>query len=170
MSEFKPEVKNLAWIDGSSDNPKDPCLHGDIRVKLGKTVLEYDATVSATALYLLKSLEYDHIAGEGLQFLPCCGNTFIPNEDLSEVEIIGCDNGIDWTLLHEGEKVRIILENKEEITIPFEEYKTEVLKFVDRIEAFYLSSSPKVLHDEFEEEGYRAFWNEWKRRRKEADL
>lgn len=169
MSEFKLKVKNLTWIDGRSDNPEDSCLHGDIRVRLGKTILEYEATVSATALYLLKSLEYDHIAGEGLPFLPCCGNTLIPNKDFSEVEIIGCDNGIDWTLLHEREKVRILFEN-EEVVLPFEEYKAEVLRFADTIEAFYLSCSPKVFHDEFEEEGYRTFWNEWKRRRAKANL
>ena len=53
---FRIEVDNLGWIDMRKDNCEDLCLHGYVTVYIGKRKLAYKATVSATALYLLKSL------------------------------------------------------------------------------------------------------------------
>ena len=61
--------------------------------------------------------------------LPCCGHFIIANEALDEVTISGCENGIDWSVIHKDNMV--ILE----------------------------------LEDEFDRDGYVAFWNEWHRRR-----
>lgn len=38
------------------DNSDDICLHGETTVKIGSEIFKYNATVSATALYLLKTL------------------------------------------------------------------------------------------------------------------
>lgn len=105
---FRIDADHLGWINTGKDDREDLCLHGRAVVCIGERTLEYYATVSATALYLLKTL----------------------TEDLNE-------------------------------------YRKEVLQFADKIETFYQSSLPKILpEDEFECNGYLAFWNEWHRRRK----
>ena len=166
MGRFSIDATDLEWIDGSRDNPEDLCLYGHAVAVIGGRTLEYDATVSATALYLLKTLTEDHTAGGYIQMLPCCGQFLIPNADLSEVTILGCGNGVDWSVIHDGDAVRLILEDGTEHTVPLEEYKAEVFRFADQIEAFYRSCAPKVLpEDAFEREGWIAFRNEWRRRR-----
>ena len=57
----------------SKDDADDLCLHGHAVAYIGNRKLEYECTVSATALYLLKSLTEDHIMCEDNQILPCCG-------------------------------------------------------------------------------------------------
>ena len=69
---FSIDVKNLYWI-GETNKEEDLCLHGYATVKIGNETFEYDATVSSTALYLLKSLNEDHKIYESNQMLPCCG-------------------------------------------------------------------------------------------------
>lgn len=166
MEKFSIDATELCWIDGSADNADDLCLHGHAIVYIGNERLEFDATVSATALYLLKTLTEEHIIHKDNQMLPCCGHFYIPDENLENVTICGCDEGIDWTVKHSAGDVILILESGTEITIPLEEYKQKVYKFADKIEDYYNLCSPKnVPSDEFERDGYIAFWNEWHRRR-----
>ena len=170
MKNFRIDADNYTWINNKKDDPEDLCLHGHAIAVFGNEKLEYDATVSAAALCLLRTITEDHIINEGLQLFPCCGHSLIPNEDLSEVYIIGCNSGIDWTVLHENDIVKIILENGTEMQIRFEEYKKEIFAFADKVEAFYNACSPKILpNDEFERNGYIAFWNEWHKRRNEIE-
>ena len=165
MSNFKIDACNFSWIN-SMDDPNDLCLHGHATAIINGKKLEYDATVSAAALYLLKSLTENHIINEELQMFPCCGHFCVPNEDLSEVDIIGCNSGIDWTVLHENGRIKIILEDGETTFIELDEYKKEVFAFADKVEAFYKVCSHKILpKDKFNKNGYLAFWNEWHRRR-----
>lgn len=126
----------------------------------------YDCTVSATALYLLKTLTENHIIHEDNQILPCCGHFYVPDKELQNVYISGCDNGIDWTVKHNGSDVILVLENGTEVSVPLEEYQQEVYRFADKIENYYKSCSPKIIpEDKFKRDGYIAFWNEWHRRR-----
>lgn len=167
MGKFKIEADDLGWLGNLADDTEDLCLHGHAVVYIGDAVLEYDATVSATALYLLKTLTENHIIYEENQMLPCCGFTLIANDDLTNVDICGCPNGVDWSVIHEGDTVKLILENGTETRVSIDEYKKEVCRFADMIEAFYDSSKPKKMpQDEFDKNGYIAFWNEWHRRRK----
>ena len=165
MGTFKIDVDNLAWIKGDADDPENLCLHGHATVFIGTRKFEYDATVSATALYLLKTLTEDHIMNQDNQMLPCCGHFIIPNDTLDNVTIIGCDNGIDWSVLHQGDSVILELDDSTREAIPLFEYKDEVFKFADKIEEFYKQCSPQIISDDFEKDGYTAFWNEWHRRR-----
>ncbi|MCI8479471.1 MAG: hypothetical protein HFG08_01100 [Oscillibacter sp.] len=166
MEKFLVDVTDLYWIDGSADNADDLCLHGHAIVYIGNERLEFDATVSATALYLLKTLTEEHIIHEDNQMLPCCGHFYVPDKNLKNVTISGCGNGIDWTVKHSGRDVILILESGTKITIPLEAYKQEVYKFADKIEDYYKLCSPKNMpSDEFTRNGYIAFWNEWHRRR-----
>ena len=49
------------------------------------------------------------------------------------------------------------------------DYKEEVFRFADKVEALYNSCAPKeVPENEFRRNGYIAFWNEWHRRRNES--
>ncbi|WP_353094008.1 hypothetical protein [Tissierella praeacuta] len=163
---FKIKVKELYWIDETKDDPNDLCLHGDVTVTIGEEELSYSCTVSAAALRMLKSLSEDHLLTNGDQMLPCCGHFMIPNETLDEVEIIGCNNGIDWTVLHEDEMVRLITEKGNTVFVYYIQYKEEVLRFADTVEKFYKESLTKnIPEDEFERNGYIAFWNEWHRRK-----
>ena len=98
---FKIDAENLSWI-GGNDNPDDLCLHGDAIVKIGNEVFKYNTTVSATALYLLKTITENHIMNTDSKMLPCCVFFIEPNEDLTNVYILGCDDGIDWSVIHEG--------------------------------------------------------------------
>lgn len=163
---FKIDVENLCWIDGSVDNSDDICLHGETTVKIGSQIFKYNATVSATALYLLKTLTENHIMHTSNQMLPCCGSFIIPNEDLTNVDICGCNNGIDWSVIHEDDCVKIVTESKNETIVSIHEYIEEVYKFTDKIESFYKKCTSKRLpYDDFEKNGYIAFWNEWNIRR-----
>lgn len=159
---FSVNVENLHWLEGTNETG-DYCLHGYVTAVIGDERFEYEATVSSTALYLLKSLNEDHEIYKSNQMLPCCGFSLIANEDLTKVEISGCPNGIDWSVFHENDTVVLITESGNTVKIPHEEYKKTVFAFADEIEAFYNKSTPKILPtDEFDRNGYIAFWNEWK--------
>ncbi len=166
MQKFFIDVAELHWIDGSADNADDLCLHGHAVASIGDERLEFDAAVSATARYLLKTQTEEHIIHKDKQKLPCCGHFYVPDESLENVTIIGCENGIDWTVKHSGSDVILISESGTTVTIPFEEYRQEVYKFADKIEDYYKRCSPKNMpNDKSERDGYIAFWNEWHRRR-----
>lgn len=163
---FKIKVKDLYWINKSKDDPNDLCLHGDIVVIIGEEELSYiGATVSASALRMLKTLTEDHLPTEGEQMLPCCGHTMIANKTLDEVDIIGCNDGIDWTVLHDDGIIKLITESGNTAFLYYLQYKKEVMSFANIVENYYKESTIKTIpEDEFERNGYIAFWNEWNRR------
>ena len=159
---FSIEVSNLHWMEGPKQ-AEDLCLHGNVVAVIGDEVLKYDnATVSSTALYLLKSVKENHKIYESNQMLPCCGFFMIANETLSKVDICGCPNGVDWSVLHENDDVILITEAGKRTVIPIDEYRKTVFAFADLIESFYKSAEDKIIpEDEFDLNGYVAFWNEW---------
>ena len=163
---FQIEAVELKWLEGVEDEREDLCLHGRGIAKIGDETFEYDATVSSTALYLLKFLTEDHLIYRSNQMLPCCGFNIYPCKDKETVNISGCPNGVDWSVIHDGDKVRLVTETGKETVINLEEYKETVYSFVDKIENFYSASAPKMPYDEEAQIAYTAFWNEWKRRRK----
>ena len=55
MDQFNITASNFHWITGAADDPEDKCLHGHVCVTIGGKAFGADGTVSATALYLLKS-------------------------------------------------------------------------------------------------------------------
>ncbi len=167
MTGFQIDAEHLAWINGDADDPEDLCLHGDATAMIGEECFTYRCAVSSTALYLLKTLTQDHLIWEDdNQMLPCCGHFMIANDTLTEVAIVGCTNGVDWSVLHEGDSVRLVTESGKETIVSMEDYRREVFRFADKIEAYYQSCSPKRLQeDEYDRAGYIAFWNEWHRRR-----
>ncbi len=167
--QFIIDILDLYWINRETDNPEDLCLHGNVYVKIGEDVVadNYPCTVSSTALYLLKSLELNHIIGDWPnQMLPCCGFFIIPSDIDDTVEISGCSNGIDWSILHTDGYVRLVTEKGHEVNIKLNTYKEIVFNFVDKVEDFYRKSQDKkVSNDQFDRNGYIKFWKEWNNRR-----
>lgn len=165
---FSISFDNIGWLEGLEEDPGDCCAHAHAVAHIGEETFEYQATVSATALYLLKSLTEDHRAYYEEQFLPCCGfNIYEKNDGTGDVVVLGCPNGIDWDLVHKEGMVMITTDSGAETIVPFEEYREEVLAFADEVEAFYDSQPPRKPSED-DAAAYRAFWEEWHRRRREA--
>lgn len=168
-SQFLIDILDYYWINGEKDDPTDLCLHGDVNVKIGEEVVadSYSCAVSSTALYLLKSLEEDHVIGkEANQMLPCCGFFIIPNDNEETVEITGCAYGIDWSVLHTNAYVKLVTERGTEVEIELNTYREIVFGFADKIEQYYRGCKEKVLPtDDFAYNGYIKFWREWSNRR-----
>ncbi len=179
---FHIQTTRFHWNNNRHDDGTDLCLHGETTVQIGERTLSYEATVTATALYLLKTLTEDHIIHEDNQLLPCCGFFMVPIEnDPDSVRIVGCCNGMDWSVTHEGDAVpctahdtaqstiRLTLEDGYTVTLPYANYAAEVCHYADAVESAYNAAMPRVLPDEsFEREMFRLFWAEWKRRRGNA--
>ena len=166
MGTFSITPSDFSWLGGVRDDPEDLCLHGHAAARIGAVTLEYDCTLSAAALYLLKTLTEDHIIHEDNQLLPCCGFFLVADKAEENVTIIGCDNGVDWTVRHEGGNVRLILEDGTEEVVPLSDYRAAVCRFADEVETYYKACSPKKIpEDAFERTGYLTFWKEWHRRR-----
>ena len=165
---FRIDAENLCWIkNDGADDPDDLCLHGHVFAKIGEEILEYDTTVSAAGLYLLRTLTENHIIHEHEHILPCCGHWMMANEDLSSVNTGGCPNGVDWSVIHENGKIKLVTEAGRETLIGIDDYKQEVYAFADKIEDYYEKCPPKNMpSEEYERNGYTAFWNEWRRHRR----
>ena len=147
------------------------CSTNETRQDIDRQVRELKAA-GATKIWM----EYEHgdsptkeqqdkiMSENDIQMVPCCGHFLIANKDLSEVTISGCDNGLDWSVVHENGGVKLALPSGEE-WVPLQEYQRAVIRFADKVEAYYKSCQPKhIPDDEFARNGYLAFWNEWHRR------
>lgn len=176
MNNFELKILELHWISDTNQN-QDLCVHGKVFFRIGNEIISDkdagDFTLSSTALYLLRSLYSDYEwekNGYENQLLPCCGNfTYQPDENIDFVSILGCNIGIDWKIIHTANnKIKHISEKGSEAIIDFEKYKKLVFDFSDEVEEFYLKSEPKIFIDnDFEKNGYLAFWREWKKLRNE---
>jgi len=165
---FTIHAETFHWIQNDGkDVPGDFCLHGDVAVTIGGEAFRYDGTVSAAALYLLRTLTEEHHNHEDENMIPCCGHFMIASGDLQTVIVTGCTNGIDWSVLHMDGGVKLVTEAGNTTFIDTETYRKEVFAFADAVEAYYQSCLPKNLAeaDNFVRDGYIAFWNEWHRRR-----
>ena len=164
---FRIDAKNLCWVNGDSDNAADLCLHGDVTVQIGSETFEHYGTVSATGLFLLRTLTENHIAGSYFM-LPCCGHFLIACDELDSVEIAGCLNGVNFFVEHVNDHIKITSQSGCMVYVSMSDYAKDVFKFADKIEEYYKKCSPKNLNlcDKFDRNGYIAFWNEWKRLRR----
>jgi hypothetical protein len=170
---FDIKILDLHWIN-NVDDPTDLCAHGHVFVKIGNEVIvdkdSLDITVSATGLYLMRTLKVNYKKDNyASQLLPCCGHYIIAEDDNDFVTICGCPSGIDWTIIHtDDNKIKHITESGQEAIIDKEAYKFLVLDFADEVENFYKTSLPKAIPtDDFDKKGYLAFWKEWRNLRGE---
>lgn len=171
-NKFSVVINEMNWLFKEDINA-DLCAHGNLTVIIGDELIagitkDEDWTISATALFLLRTLERNHTKEDqvGEHLIPCCGHFFVFTEETEEVYVDGCPNGIDWEVIHENTFVKLRTKSGKEALIDFDFYKSEILYFVDQVENFYLESGEKIIpDDEFERNGYLEFWNEWKIRR-----
>jgi hypothetical protein len=161
---------SLHWLN-TLPAEEDLCAHGRAAVQLGGVELcdaTEEWTVSAAALYLLRTLAADHTPEHpvGDHLVPCCGFAMWPDETSDDVLVVGCPNGVDWRVEHEPGQVRLTAPGGKTVVVPFQDYRTQVLRFADQVEAFYQRSGPKKLPaDADDAQGYERFWAEWHRRR-----
>jgi hypothetical protein len=164
---------NLHWIDGSADDPADLCAHSGVNFQIdGDTLVrDGDWTVSAAVLYLLRTLSLPHTKAQpvGDHLFPYCGHSFFEVAGQDDVPITGCNSGIDFEVVEDRDTFLITAEDGRSHRVGILEWRAAVCGFSDTVQAFYVSSSPKVPADEFERQSFRKFLSEWARRRSDAD-
>ncbi len=150
---------------GKSEKEKvyDCCVHGKVVFKIEDKNLSDNTEwcVSASAYRFLHTLFKNHFMGAEEFLIPCCGHTIIPSEDKMSVNIIGCNSGIDFNIIHENDNIAIITEDNIEHRIPFDEYKNAVISFAKQVMDFYKSNPPREFVDDFDKDGYVAFVTEY---------
>jgi hypothetical protein len=166
---------NLHWIDGSIDDTEDLCAHSGVDFRIGDAILikptDGDWTVSAAALYLLRTLSKPHTKQQPITdyLFPCCGNGIFEVEGQDDVQIVGCNSGIDFEVLRIDDDVILTAEGGAKHEVALSAWTKAVTDFSDSVRAFYAASSPKKPADEWEERSFRKFMSEWSRRRSIAD-
>jgi hypothetical protein len=163
---------NLHWLE-NSDAERDLCAHGSVYLKIGDYVVSNedsdDWTVSASAYYFLKALKENHDGDTAPQLIPHCGfNMYAVGDNNDELLIVGCPNGINWTIIHLENKVIHQFGDSKIIETTFDEWQEAVCNFSDEIMNFYSDSPAKIVDDEENKKGFEFFMNEWKRLRLEA--
>ena len=167
------EPLNLHWIQGAADDPKDLCAHGDIDFRIDKEVLVGESngkelTVSAAALYLLRSLSVPHTneSSESENLFPCCGHSMWDIEGQEDVAITGCPYGVDFEVLHEPNNYGVVIRSGDgrQWPIKWTEWHGTVFSFADRVSEFYAQCSPKEPTAD-DSPGFTKFIAEWERRR-----
>jgi hypothetical protein len=172
MITLKPTT--LHWID-SVNAAADLCAHSAVDFRIGNSILvkpsDGDWTVSAAALYLLRTLSRQHTKQHPIteHLFPCCGNGIFEIEGQDDVQIVGCNSGIDFEVVRTGDEVMLTADDGKEYRIAISDWKKAVGEFSDSVRAFYESSPPKVPEDEWEKRSYFKFLSEWSRRRSFAD-
>ena len=168
---------NLRWINDAADDPTDLCAHGDVEFRIGGDVLldgssGRNLTVSAAALYLLRTLSVPHsrAAPVGDHLFPGCGFTLYDVAGAPDVVICGCPNGEDFEVRHQvsGAGVIVRAADGREWPMGWSEWRAAVFGFADRVADFYAACSPKQPATE-DAAGYAKFVAEWERRRGQKD-
>jgi hypothetical protein len=164
---------NLHWIDSIGD-AQDLCAHG-VDFRIGDSILvkprDGDWTVSAAALYLLRTLSQPHTKQQPItQYLfPCCGNGIFEIEGQDDVRIVGCNSGIDFEVMRIDDEVILTTEDGTQHRVARSDWTKAVCVFSDSVQAFYVASPPKEPEDEWEQRSFRKFLSEWSRRRSLAE-
>ncbi|MBI3823289.1 MAG: hypothetical protein HY289_11520 [Planctomycetes bacterium] len=163
---------NLHWINNEVDDRKDLCAHGDVDFRIDSDILlganGKDLTVSAAALYLLRTLSRPHTkeAPVGDQLFPCCGFAMwdLPGQD--DVALSGCPNGEDFEVCHDtsGAGVVVRAADGRAWQVKWSDWRNAVFAFADQVSAFYAHCSPKEPTEE-DLPGFNKFKEEWQRRR-----
>lgn len=165
----------LHWINESADDPADLCAHASVDFQIEGDVLVRPSdgtwTVSAAALYLLRTLSQPHTKNRRVaeHLFPHCGHGIFEVEGQDDVLITGCNVGIDFEVVQVGEEVLLAAADGKQHRVGAPNWKRAVCEFSDAVQAFYAASSPKQPADDFEQRSFQKFLSEWSRRRSLAD-
>jgi hypothetical protein len=171
-SEIVLRPVGLCWIDGAADDPADLCAHGHVEFRVGDALLVDpvtgpEVTMSAAALYLLRTLSRPHTKSHpvGDHLFPCCGFGMFGVAGQEDVVVVGCPNGADFEVLHVEEETGIVVRTDgREYRVARSAWAEAVYQFADLVAEIYARSSPKTPSAD-DARGFRSFTAEWERRR-----
>lgn len=161
---MKLYTKDMYFLGETEEQQEyDCCVHGSVVFKIGNDILHEggDWCVSASALRFMKTIFENRIMTDEDFLIPCCGNYMIPSDDKKSVTIIGCNNGIDFEIIHNQNIVNIKTQNGNQYEIPLDDYRNAVLAYAEQIGDFYKSNPPRKFYDDSEKDAYDAFMYEW---------
>ncbi len=170
------KLENTHWIKGSKDDPEDQCAHGNIKFILDDLIIsdaQEEWTVSAAALFLLRTVHLDHSenasVAESNYIIPCCGfNPFKIEDDRFQLLLMGCNHGLNPEITHQNGLVSVT-HNGQVRTVIKSEWAQAIANFAEEVLSFYRSSSPKLpIEDKLDQEGWGLFWQEFHHRIEEA--
>jgi hypothetical protein len=163
---------DLHWVEGGHDNSADLCAHSRVEFRIDDDVIvkpsDGDWNVSAAAVYLLRTLSQPHTQRKPVaeHVFPHCGHMMLDVEGQDDVLIIGCNRGMNFEVIHAGDRVVLTTKDGRQHRIAASEWRNAVCHFSDCVRAFYEASSPKKLPtDDTDAKGYQKFLAEWSRRR-----
>jgi hypothetical protein len=119
--------------------------------------------VSASAYRFLRTLYEDHEAGREEHLIPCCGHFMVPSERDHGVDIIGCPNGIDFSIRHEDGMVLIETDRGVVYTVSYEEYKEAVLDYALQIYDYYDKSPARYIENDHDGYAFAVFMKDYHR-------
>ena len=163
------EIKILSqgWLGPPDNWPWDLCSHGALRATIGGVVVTRESPdygISQSALALLRTLSRDHtpqqpVISSGYLLGHGCGFPLWP-----------CPNfGTDWSVNHRESGVQIgdirdagaPSHPEISVTLPFDDYRREVVAFARTAREFYFSADAKRFSDDWDREAYEQFWTEF---------
>lgn len=155
---------NLTFL-GKTEKERelDFCIHGKVSFIIDGVELSDDTDwcVSASAFRFLHSLFENHFMGAEEFMIPHCGHFMVPSSDRKTVVIMGCNLGIDFNIIHEGDLIKVQTENNEEYSVSFNDYRNAVLAYADQITDFYKSNPPRKINDAFDKDVFGLFVADW---------
>lgn len=165
------QVVRPHWIKDQGDDPEDLCAHGHVEfVVNGDTFLDGSAeqsyTLSAAGLYLLRTIEQDHLPNDRVThenyLFPCCGFNAWPAGENGELVIFGCNIGVEvWVRHISDHQIELTLDKKTAL-VGRTEWVKAVVCFAEQVKDFYARSSPKVeIEDDFDKQGWEMLWSEY---------
>lgn len=173
------EARDPRWLCEGSVQLLDQCAHARVRLSVDGLMFvspdEMEITVSAAALYLLRTLDEDHALGDQLTYrdslFPCCGFDLYPDDGSDPrapheygFVVVGCMNGVDLSVTTADQSVTLRRADAT-ATVTRVHWKTAVLAFATQVESFYERSPARTPPPHaFEREGWELFWQEWHRR------
>ena len=166
-SRIKLAAHDLFWLNPNA--PDDQCAHGTIEFTVNGiefvTCKSGELTVTGAALFLLRTLTCDHTRAHPVApyntLFPHCGYAAWPYEGEFEVLLMGCDLGVEVWVSHEVAGIRLVSSAGSEL-VTEEEWRVAVLGLAEQVSAYYRQCSPKAeIKDDYERQGWAAFWLEW---------
>lgn len=164
----------LHWLVDHS--PGDLCAHAGVVVTVNGqpfiTSAENDLAVSTGALHLLRTLVDDHSpqAPRAEHLIPHCGHFMVMDGESGAVVNLGCLDGVNWWVRHEGGNVVLTRRDGGEVRLSEREWARAVAEFADAVDAFYAASPARVPADEHDAAWFHALRHEWRQRRSAIDV
>lgn len=165
------QVIRPRWIKDQGDDPEDQCAHGQVELVVNGEVFldasnEQGYTLNAAALFLLRTIERDHVQENPVSpenhLFPCCGFNAWPVGENGEIVIPGCNSGTDVWVRHVDDFVMELRLDNRVALVRRDEWTRAVVHFAEQVKDFYARSLPKVvIKDDLDWQGWQILWGEY---------